>query len=69
MHNYYAYYFKVSYKLIFKVGFFFRFKNKITLFSGFSLFCFVIHSFNIVSPEAVEAFTGVKLNGALGNNV
>ena len=59
MHNYYAYYFKVSYKLTFKVGF----------FSGFSLFCFVIHSFNIVSPEAVEAFTGVKLNGALGNNV
>lgn len=29
---------------------------------------FVIHAGDIVSPEAVEAFTGVKLIGILGNN-
>jgi hypothetical protein len=47
--------------VILKVGFFFRFKNEITV-------CFVIHARNIVSPEAVEAFTGVKLMGVLANN-
>jgi uncharacterized protein len=29
---------------------------------------FVIHAGDIVSPEAVEAFSGVKLIGVLGNN-
>src|SRR5215208_6465820 len=29
---------------------------------------FVIHAGDIVSPETVEAFTGVKLIGILGNN-
>jgi uncharacterized protein len=29
---------------------------------------FVIHAGDIVSPEAVEAFAGVKLIGVLGNN-
>ena len=29
---------------------------------------FVIHAGDIVSPEAVEAFTGIKLIGILGNN-
>ena len=28
----------------------------------------VIHAGDIVSPEAVEAFSGVKLIGVLGNN-
>jgi putative phosphoesterase len=42
-------------------------QNAILLFNDKQV-SFVIHAGDIVSPEAVEAFAGVKLIGVLGNN-
>ena len=42
-------------------------QNAILLFNDKHV-SFVIHAGDIVSPEAVEAFAGVKLIGVLGNN-
>ncbi|MGI8833899.1 MAG: metallophosphoesterase family protein, partial [Nitrososphaeraceae archaeon] len=42
-------------------------QNAISLFNDKHV-SFVIHAGDIVSPEAVEAFTGVKLIAVLGNN-
>jgi uncharacterized protein len=42
-------------------------QNAISLFSNRHV-SFVIHAGDIISPEAVEAFAGVKLIGVLGNN-
>ena len=42
-------------------------QNAISLFNDKHV-SFVIHAGDIVNPEAVEAFTGVKLIGVLGNN-
>jgi uncharacterized protein len=42
-------------------------QNAISLFNDKHV-SFVIHGGDIVSPEAVEAFTGVKLIAVLGNN-
>ena len=42
-------------------------QNAVSLFNDKHV-SFVIHAGDIVSPEAVEAFTGMKLIGVLGNN-
>jgi putative phosphoesterase len=42
-------------------------QNAVSLFNNKHV-SFVIHAGDIVSPEAVGAFTGVKLIGVLGNN-
>jgi uncharacterized protein len=42
-------------------------QNAVSLFNDTHV-SFVIHAGDIVSPRAVEAFTGVKLIGVLGNN-
>lgn len=42
-------------------------QNAISLFNDKHV-SFVIHAGDIVSPEAVEASTGMKLIGVLGNN-
>ena len=38
-----------------------------SLFNDYNV-SFAIHAGDVVSPEAVEAFSGVKLIGVLGNN-
>jgi putative phosphoesterase len=42
-------------------------QNAISVFNNRHV-TFVIHAGDITSPEAVEAFAGVKLIGVLGNN-
>ncbi len=42
--------------------------QKATSLFNYKKVSFVIHAGDMVSPEAVEAFSGVKLIGVLGNN-